>query len=1246
MFASSGFSAGLRLLVLSFLGAFLVWPLHGAERIYVGQLNPAQVQMFSYDPGGGTFAREDFDSADVDPATPLRSSQEFFGLNATDDTFVLAQPSISTAFGAIDAARRVQLPRPNTADAARKIVLDPSNDFAYLIGSADTQSQLLQVIDLRPTSALYLEPAAELAAGPGFVDRAVVGPDGDTLYLGLSRGGFGATGWYAKIVAVDIADPTAPSVLSETLVADPGYGHDPHIGGMRLATIDGKDYLFLMRYRMEILEITSPGNVSFVTSFESFTDFDPDPVGEDLRTRWHMDIHILDTAGGWRGVVTSGASVQPDFSFADRRNELVVVDLESLAGSSTVSELGALVLPTLGRCGVNSQETAPSLDGQTLYHLDACSTTDVGLLSAVDIDDLLAHVESAGPVPAVPGIALDDDPSLVTAYGIEQGLLVRDEIAPAAGGPTIESATVDGGMLLQNDAERTVDIVPVDGDSFVDVAHVFVGDRKVDAVVTADLIQATVPQWMPAGDRPVGVIDNTGMVSVYEGLRVVNPPEFLPSSVVYASGVANDIHQLNSSGEETAVESFSTVQGSGPVQVSGDGRRLYVGGFRDGRIASYCAVAEAGCDWNELDDELLLTGFHTDFALDDARGRLFVNTILGVAVIDITNHDLVSVDTDGDPMNGDTDLDFSGVFGTFPRSVALHPSGDYLYVAGSSQPFIYTVDLTTSPDVVDMGTEVSGTSVSGLDGVFGRADGLAVSADGTRLYFTQFSDLSVRVFDLSGAGGTLSELTAIPIPDATPDVRRLVLRPDDEVLYVTNRSRGVTDIFRLVADGSCPAPPCHVAVLDTGGGSNDVAIGPEGDYAYVSSDEGVVAIDVQEGSPTLNQILAVTGTGSGSLGAASSPGLAIEACDPCDPVAPSPGVQLDFAAIDSGGNTSVTSANVSSTPVNANFMVEGIPVFYDITTDASFSGTVQVCVDYDDSGLSAAQESNLKLLHEQADPSCDPPGSVCFVDVTSAGQPDTAANELCGEVTSFSQFFAAIDLATAPFNPTAEASQTPGTWQDATSLSTTWSGAAANPSGGALAGYSVSFTAAAPALPDQVIDVPHGADPHGAASGPLGEGRWYFNLRTCDVNGFCAAAVGIGPFGLDRSAPSWPIDPLSSSHSDVPQGEGTIDVAWQGAIDPFSGVAGYAWEITPSSEGWTCDQVIDGGADVLDTSVTVSAGEWTFHVCAVDTVGHWSAVTSLGPLAVASTCVTDPAACLFTDGFESGNLEAWTSHTP
>jgi len=193
--------------------------------------------------------------------------------------------------------------------------------------------------------------------------------------------------------------------------------------------------------------------------------------------------------------------------------------------SSTVAGLGALELPTAGGCGVYPQMLAPSLDAQTLYHFDSCNTANVGVLTAVDLSDLLARVESAGPVPTMTTIDLDDDLGLTTAFGIDKALLVRDEIAPVPGGPVIGSATVEGSMLLQNDAQRVLDIVPAGGESFADVQHVFLGDRKIDAVVTADLIQATVPQWAPAGDRLVGVIDASGDVSVYlpdrlpDGLR-------------------------------------------------------------------------------------------------------------------------------------------------------------------------------------------------------------------------------------------------------------------------------------------------------------------------------------------------------------------------------------------------------------------------------------------------------------------------------------------------------------------------------------------------------------------------------------------------------------------------------------------------------------------------------------------------------------------------------------------------------
>jgi hypothetical protein len=72
------------------------------------------------------------------------------------------------------------------------------------------------------------------------------------------------------------------------------------------------------------------------------------------------------------------------------------------------------------------------------------------------------------------------------------------------------------------------------------------------------------------------------------------------------------------------------------------------------------------------------------------------------------------------------------------------------------------------------------------------------------------------------------------------------------------------------------------------------------------------------------------------------------------------------------------------------------PLYYLITSTASFTGTLTICVTYNPANISG-QEKNLKLMHY--DTALIPPA---WVQVTSSR--DTAANVICGTVSHLSEF--------------------------------------------------------------------------------------------------------------------------------------------------------------------------------------------------------------------------------------------------
>ncbi|MBK9745767.1 MAG: carboxypeptidase regulatory-like domain-containing protein [Chloroflexi bacterium] len=103
-------------------------------------------------------------------------------------------------------------------------------------------------------------------------------------------------------------------------------------------------------------------------------------------------------------------------------------------------------------------------------------------------------------------------------------------------------------------------------------------------------------------------------------------------------------------------------------------------------------------------------------------------------------------------------------------------------------------------------------------------------------------------------------------------------------------------------------------------------------------------------------------------------------------------VTLIFSQITQSGTSSLITLPPGPPPPNG-FKLGNPPTYYELTTSASFAGSIQVCIDY--SAITVGNESRLKLFH------LDHPN---WVDVTSLGYPDTTNNIICGTVTSLSPF--------------------------------------------------------------------------------------------------------------------------------------------------------------------------------------------------------------------------------------------------
>ena len=102
-------------------------------------------------------------------------------------------------------------------------------------------------------------------------------------------------------------------------------------------------------------------------------------------------------------------------------------------------------------------------------------------------------------------------------------------------------------------------------------------------------------------------------------------------------------------------------------------------------------------------------------------------------------------------------------------------------------------------------------------------------------------------------------------------------------------------------------------------------------------------------------------------------------------------VEITFDNVTSAGFTSLVTAPTGP-PLPEGFRLGTPPTYYDIMTTASYSGLIQVCINY--TGVSYGNEANLRLFHRLPDGAWE--------DITSSL--DTANDVICGLTASLSPF--------------------------------------------------------------------------------------------------------------------------------------------------------------------------------------------------------------------------------------------------
>jgi hypothetical protein len=95
----------------------------------------------------------------------------------------------------------------------------------------------------------------------------------------------------------------------------------------------------------------------------------------------------------------------------------------------------------------------------------------------------------------------------------------------------------------------------------------------------------------------------------------------------------------------------------------------------------------------------------------------------------------------------------------------------------------------------------------------------------------------------------------------------------------------------------------------------------------------------------------------------------------------------------------VTTTPPDEVPIQFVVLPSSVPTYYGVTSDVSFD-QFEICIEYDDAGLTEAQENNLFILHY-------PESGGLFSNITTYR--DTENNIVCGEASDFSAFMVAVE---------------------------------------------------------------------------------------------------------------------------------------------------------------------------------------------------------------------------------------------
>lgn len=577
-----------------------------------------------------------------------------------------------------------------------------------------------------------------------------------------------------------------------------------------------------------------------------------------------------------------------------------------------------------------------------------------------------------------PGIAVNNQPNTLTVTGSNflPGALVRiGELDP------IPASGVSGSSL-------TVTLSPG------------APAENADIVVTNPDPDGTV-----AGQHQSGLLKN--------GLVVASPPTFQPAQQVVVLNFGHStVSTLNMSTNATITPTtFAGVLEPVSIDITPDGERAYISSFNNAVIADYRLVTSTAVQ------PPIPIGAGPN--ADNVTGQI---TGLAVAPNPLTGNPQALVATGGvpDPNTGAED-ELLNIIDAYPgTSASPNPNFDTNRIQPGPSETTFPLSVRGALAVTADGRYVyssrtnadvnTGNAVAGIltvwDTLAGTSQDLDLSSLGVAweqlhieiaghyMVLASPDSSSLLVFNIANpyALQLVGASTGVATGASAPAFA--AWRVTGGHLYAFDSQNNTLQVFNFDPANNNFA---WLQMASVTGYSfvGDMAVTPDESLVYISmgDNDAVVVFNGMLPNNTQAPLSFITSvhTDLSPATLALRPGTPTAAGTNVS-VSPIQQASITFDSITTSGATSVTTTNTNPLPLPAGFSLGNPPIYYEISTTATFAGNAQVCFSYNPAQFTGP-ESSMRLLH-------DTNGS--WVDVTTSQ--DLTNHVICGEVTSFSPF--------------------------------------------------------------------------------------------------------------------------------------------------------------------------------------------------------------------------------------------------